>query len=195
MSAKKDGLGQIGGWIALNNDELASELEDSLFVSEGFKTYGGMAGRDLDIIATGLKEVVDYNYLNHRFSLNERLVDRISQLGIPVLKPASTHAVFIDAKSILPHIPTYQYPAQALCIALYIEGGIRSFEIGSLSSENATIELVRFCIPRRVYTEDQLNHMVRVLDKVNLKKENLGGYKLIKCGKIFRQFTAIIERA
>lgn len=194
MSAKKDGLAHIGGWIALNNDELATQLEDALFVSEGFKTYGGIAGRDLDIIAVGLKEVVDYDYLNHRFGVNERLVDQLSQLNIPVLKPVCGHAIFIDAKAFLPHIPCHQFPAQALCIAIYVEGGIRTCEIGSLASDNASIELVRFCIPRRVYTEDQLNHLVQVMKKVDSKKDTLGGFKLIRSGKIFRQFTAIIEK-
>jgi tryptophanase len=194
MSAKKDGLSHIGGWIALNNDELATQIEDNLFISEGFKTYGGMAGRDLDIVAEGLKEVIDYSYLNHRFEVNERLIEQISQMNIPVLKPVCGHAIFIDAKAYLPHIPCHEYPAQALCIAIYIEGGIRTCEIGSLSSEHATIELVRFCIPRKVYSEDQLSHVVKTLKKIKINKEKLTGYKLIKCGKVFRQFTAVIEK-
>ncbi len=194
MGAKKDGLAHIGGWIALNDDALAEKLEQHIFITEGFKTYGGLAGRDLDMIATGLAEVVEFNYLKHRFYLNEDLARKLNNLGVPVLKPVIGHAIFVDAGAFLPGICAAKFPAQALSIALYVEGGIRSCEIGSLSyGGQAPCELVRLAMPRRVYTEDQLNHVVEAFKKIIPKKDKLCGFRIVRAPTVLRQFTAVIE--
>ncbi len=158
MSAKKDGFANIGGWLALNNDELARMARSRLIVTEGFPTYGGLAGRDMEAIAKGIEEIIDESYLTYRIRSVEYVCENLEKLGIPIVKPAGGHASFIDARTFLPHIPSLQYPGQALAVALYLEGGIRSCEIGSVMygrkakghEEAAMMELLRLAFPRRV---------------------------------------------
>ncbi len=198
MSAKKDAFANIGGWLALNDDELAQNARVKLIQTEGFPTYGGLAGRDLDAIAQGLKEIIDEGYLNYRVRTNEYIVERLDALGVPVVKPAGGHAVFVDAKSWLSHIPPLQYPGQALAVALYEMGGIRGCEIGSVmfgrapdvSESPAAMELVRLAIPRRVYTQSHADYIIEVFEELAKTKDSLRGYEIIEQPKMMRHFTA-----
>lgn len=193
MSAKKDGMSNIGGWLALNDDVLAEKIEVLVTITEGFKTYGGLAGRDLDIIAVGLKEVLDENYLKHRIDTIEKLNNKLIDIGVPVFQPSGGHAIFIDAKKFLPHIPASEFPGCALGIELYIEGGIRGCEIGSLmfgDEKESPMELLRLAIPRRTYSEDQLNHIVEVFKILIKKKLNIKGLEIVKQPKFLRHFIA-----
>ncbi|MCF6343094.1 MAG: tryptophanase [Devosiaceae bacterium] len=198
MSAKKDAFANIGGWLALNDDELAQNAKTKLIQTEGFPTYGGLAGRDLDAIAQGLKEIIDEDYLRYRVRTNEYIIERLDALNIPVVKPAGGHAVFIDAKSWLSHIEPLQYPGQALAVALYELGGIRGCEIGTVmfgrapdGSENqAAMELVRLAIPRRTYTQSHADYIVEVFEELAKIKDDLKGFKIIEEPPMMRHFSA-----
>ena len=201
MSAKKDAFANIGGWLALNDDDLALNARNRLIQTEGFPTYGGLAGRDLDAIAQGLKEIVDEDYLRYRIRTNEYISEKLDALGVPVMKPAGGHAVFIDARQWLDHIPPLQYPGQALAVALYELGGIRSCEIGTVMfglgkngvEAPATMDLVRLAMPRRVYTQSHADYIVEVFEELAAIKHSLRGYRIVEQPKIMRHFTAKFE--
>ncbi|MEM9878990.1 MAG: tryptophanase [Pseudomonadota bacterium] len=197
MSAKKDAFGNIGGWLALNDDAMAEQARVHLIQTEGFPTYGGLAGRDLAALAQGLEEIVDEDYLRYRIRTNEYIIERLDAMGIPVVKPAGGHAVFIDAKAWLSHIAPLEYPGQALSCALYEIGGIRACEIGSVmfgrqpdgSEKPAHMELVRLAFPRRTYTQSHADYVVEAFAEVNAVKHALGGFKIIKEPPQMRHFT------
>jgi tryptophanase len=194
MSAKKDGMVNMGGFLAFNNKELSTPVRNLGILTEGYPTYGGLSGRDLAAISQGLKEVVQEDYLQYRIQSVKYLGDALSDLGIPVVKPIGGHAVYIDAKSMLSHIPVSQFPAQVLACALYLEGGIRGVEIGSLmfggEDKCADMELLRLTIPRRVYTQSHIDYVVEILDNINNNKDKLVGLKIIKEPPYLRHFTA-----
>lgn len=198
MSAKKDAIVNIGGWLALNDDVLADKARMRLIMTEGFPTYGGLAGRDLEAIAQGLTEVVDEDYLRYRVRTNEYIVERLDKMGIPVVKPAGGHAVFIDARAWLPHIPPLEYPGQAVACALYEVGGIRSCEIGTVmfgrqpdgTEIPAQLDLVRLAMPRRVYTQAHADYIVEVCEEIAKTSNDLRGYKIIDEPPALRHFTA-----
>ncbi len=198
MSAKKDAFANIGGWLALNDDALAAAARSRLILTEGFPTYGGLAGRDLEAIAQGLKEIIDEDYLRYRLRTCAYIGERLTALGVPIVRPTGGHAVFVDAKRLLPHIPPLQYPGQALAVALYEEGGVRACEIGSVmfgqrpdgSEAPAAMELVRLAIPRRVYTQSHADYLIEVFEAVVARKDALGGYKIVWQPPALRHFTA-----
>lgn len=198
MSAKKDAFGNIGGWLALNDDELAQRARNQLILTEGFPTYGGLAGRDLDAIAQGLKEIVDEHYLRYRVRSNAYIVERLDAMGVPVVKPAGGHAVFVDARALLPHIPPLAYPGQTLATALYELGGIRACEIGTVmfgraadgSERPAAMDLVRLAMPRRVYTQSHADYIVEVFEELLACKDRLSGFQIIEEPPAMRHFTA-----
>ncbi|SOB99628.1 tryptophanase [Rhodobacter sp. JA431] len=202
MSAKKDAFGNIGGWLALNDDDLAEQARGHLIRTEGFVTYGGLAGRDLDALAQGLSEIVEEDYLRYRIRTNEYIVERLDAMGIPVVKPAGGHAVFIDARAWLDHIPPLQYPGQALAVALYEIAGIRSCEIGTAmfgrqpdgSEKPAAMDLVRLAFPRRTYTQSHADYIVEAFEEVAAAKDSLRGYKIVKEPKLMRHFTCRFEK-
>ncbi len=197
MSAKKDGFANIGGWLALNDGELAEMARAKLIQTEGFPTYGGLAGRDLDAIAQGLVEIVDEDYLRYRIRTNEYIIERLDALGVPVVKPAGGHAVFIDARAWLKDIPPLEYPGQAVAVALYEIGGIRSCEIGTVmfgrqpdgSEIPAAMDLVRLAIPRRTYTQSHADYIVEAFEELAANMKNLRGYRISKEPKLMRHFT------
>ncbi len=202
MSAKKDAFANIGGFLAMHNEQLAQQCRNLLIITEGFPTYGGLAGRDLEAIAIGLNEVMDENYLHYRIRSIEYLTNKLIEAGIPVMQPAGGHAVYIDAKEFLPHIAVEQYPGQALACALYIEGGIRSVEIGSLMfgkydvSGNlipAHLEFVRLAIPRRVYTQSHIDYVSEVIIEVFKNRNTIKGLKIIEETPVLRHFTVKLE--
>src|SRR5438309_1458631 len=167
MSAKKDGLANIGGFLCTNDDAIAQQQKDLLILTEGFPTYGGLAGRDLEAIAVGLNEALVEDYLNYRIVSTAYLGEHISREGVPIVQPPGGHAIYIDAREFLPHIPAARFPGVALAAALYVEGGIRSVEIGTLMfGEHATMDLVRLAIPRRVYTQSHIDYVVEVILEV-----------------------------
>jgi len=198
MSAKKDPMGNIGGWLALNDDDLALQCRNLLILTEGFPTYGGLAGRDLEALAQGLKEVVSEDYLRYRIRSTAYLADALVGLGIPCLTPAGGHAVYIDAAALLAHIPALEYPGQALAVALYETGGIRSCEIGSVmfgrqpdgSERPAAMELVRLAIPRRTYTQSHIDYVIEVAERVKAQAPDLPGYRIVDEPPALRHFTA-----
>lgn len=199
MSAKKDALVNIGGFLAMNDDELAAKCRNVLIVTEGFPTYGGLAGRDLEAIAQGLEEVLEEDYLKYRIRSVEYLGERLSFLGIPILEPPGGHAIYIDAKRFAPHIPSEQYPGQSIVCELYLQGGIRAVEIGSVMFGKydkdgklipAKLELVRLAIPRRVYTQSHIDYVIEVIEEVYKKRDKLRGMKIIEEAPILRHFTA-----
>ena len=171
MSAKKDPLANIGGWLAMDDDDLAERCRNLLILTEGFPTYGGLAGRDLEAIAQGLAEAVEHDYLRYRIRSTAYLGDALHRAGIPVVRPIGGHAVYIDARTLLPHIPPLQYPGQALAVALYETGGIRGCEIGTVmfglqpdgSEQPAAMDLVRLAIPRRTYTQSHVDYAIEVV--------------------------------
>lgn len=197
MSAKKDAFGNIGGWLALNDDELAMQARNHLIRTEGFPTYGGLSGRDLEALAQGLSEIVDEDYLRYRIRTNEYIIERLDALGVPVVKPAGGHAVFIDARAWLPHIPPLHYPGQALAVALYELGGIRGCEIGTVmfgmhpdgTESPAAMDLVRLAIPRRTYTQSHADYVVEVFEELVAIKDKLTGYRIAQQPKLMRHFT------
>jgi tryptophanase len=199
MSAKKDAFANIGGFLAMRNEDLALQCRNLLVITEGFPTYGGLAGRDLEAIAIGLNEVMDENYLQYRIRSIEYLTHKLVSAGVPVMQPAGGHAVYIDAKKFLEHIPVNQYPGQALVGALYLHGGIRSVEIGSLmfgkydDQKNlvpASLELVRLAIPRRVYTQSHIDYVAEVIIEVFTKRKTIKGLVIIEEAAMLRHFTA-----
>jgi len=198
MSAKKDAFANIGGWLALNDDDMASRARDRLILTEGFPTYGGMSGRDLECIAAGLQEIVDEDYLAYRIRSIRYISDALDKIGVPVMKPAGGHAVFVDARNMLPHIAPLQFPGHALAIALYVTGGIRSVEIGSLmfgrqpdgSEKPAPMDLVRMAMPRRVYTQSHADYIIECFAEVFAKKDSLPGYGLTWEAPSMRHFTS-----
>jgi tyrosine phenol-lyase len=203
MSAKKDGLANIGGFIGINDDDLAQNVTNLLILVEGFSTYGGLAGRDLEAIARGLREVLDERYLAFRIGQVHYLGNRLLRNNVPMLKPFGGHAVYVDAKTFLPHVPQSAFPAQALVCAFYLEGGIRGVEIGSLmfaepdketgEVKYPNLELVRLAIPRRVYTMSQLRYVADVAGEVYRKREELRGLRLTYEAPFLRHFTARLE--
>jgi tryptophanase len=202
MSAKKDAFANIGGFLAMHDEELAVQCRNLLIITEGFPTYGGLAGRDLEAIAIGLEEVMDENYLQYRIRSIEYLTKKLIDAGVPVMQPAGGHAVYLDAKQFLPHVPVNQYPGQALVAALYIEGGIRSVEIGSLmfgkyDDENnlvpATMELVRLAIPRRVYTQSHIDYVAEVIIEVFKNRNDIKGLEITEEAAYLRHFTAKLK--
>jgi len=199
MSAKKDALVNIGGFLALNDDDLAAKCQAILVLGEGFPTYGGLAGRDLEAIAQGLTEVLDEEYMRYRIRSVEFIAERLVEAGVPIFEPAGGHAIYLDAKRFLPHILPEQLPGQALSVALYLEGGVRSVEIGSVmfgkwgadgKFVGAPNELVRLAIPRRVYTQSHMEYLVEVIIEVYKKRETIGGIRFDKETPILRHFTS-----
>ncbi len=202
MSAKKDAFANIGGFIALHNEDIALRCRNLLIITEGFPTYGGLAGRDLEAISIGLHEVMDEHYLQYRIRSIEYLTEKLIAEGVPVMQPAGGHAVYIDAKSFLDHIPPHQYPGQALVAALYKEGGIRSVEIGSLMFGKydangqlipAMMELVRLAIPRRVYTQSHIDYVAEVIIKVYKDRAAIKGLAITYEAPTLRHFTARLK--
>ncbi len=202
MSAKKDAFANIGGFLALNNDALATQCRNLLVITEGFPTYGGLAGRDLEAIAIGLQEVVDEHYLQYRIRSMEYLTEKLIAANVPVMRPAGGHAVYLDAKAFMDHIPVDQYPGQALVCALYLEGGVRCVEIGSLMFGKydeegalipATLELVRLAIPRRVYTQSHIDYVAEVIIAVYQKRESYKGLQIVEEAPMLRHFTAKLK--
>ena len=191
MSAKKDGISNIGGFLCTNDEELSNRKKDLLILTEGFPTYGGLAGRDLEAIAIGLREAMDIDYLNYRINSTSYLGRKIHDYGIPILMPPGGHAIYIDAGLFLPHISKEQFPGQALACALYIKGGIRSSEIGSLMfGHNSSHELVRLAIPRRTYTQSHIDYVIEIIKEVYNQRKNIKGLKIIKEPKFLRHFSA-----
>lgn len=198
MSAKKDPMGNIGGWLALNDDELAEQCRTLLILTEGFPTYGGLAGRDLEALAQGLKEVVDHDYLRYRIRSTAYLGQALLKSGVPVMRPIGGHAVYLDARALLPHIPPLQYPGQALAVALYEAGGVRGCEIGTVmfgrhpdgSETAAAMDLVRLAIPRRTYTQSHIDYVIEVCQQVAREAKDLRGYRIVAEPRQLRHFTA-----
>lgn len=199
MSAKKDGMVNTGGWIAMNNDNWAEKSRNLLIITEGFTTYGGLARRDLEAIAQGLKEVLDENYLHYRIRSTQYFGDKLTQAGVPILLPTGGHAVYLDASRFASHIPAEQFPGQSIVCELYRHAGIRSVEIGSLMfgkyNENGkhvapSMELVRLAIPRRVYTQSHIDYCIEAIIDVYNQRENLKGMKLTYESEYLRHFTA-----
>lgn len=194
MSAKKDALVNIGGFLCLNNDDWAAQARNFLILTEGFPTYGGLAGRDLDAIAVGLHEIIEEDYLQYRLRSTEYLGEKINHAGVPIVLPVGGHAVYIDAKAMLPHIPVSQFSGQSLAIELYLEGGIRGCEIGSVMfGDAAQMELVRLAIPRRVYTQSHIDYVVEVIINVYNRRESLRGMKITYQPDTLRHFTCHFE--
>ena len=198
MSAKKDGLANIGGWLALDDDAIAEQCRTLLILTEGFPTYGGLSGRDLEAVAQGLKEVVEHDYLRYRVLSTAYLGDALTRAGVPVVQPIGGHAVYLDARALLPHIEPLQYPGQALAVALYREGGIRGCEIGTVmfgrqpdgSELPGPMDLVRLAIPRRTYTQSHVDYVVEVVTAVAAKADELRGLKIVEEPPSLRHFTA-----
>jgi tryptophanase len=201
MSAKKDTFANMGGWLALNNDEWAEKARTRLIMTEGFPTYGGLSGRDMECIAIGLEEIISEDYLQYRIRSIQYINEGLDALGIPVMKPAGGHAIFIDAKKMLPHIDPLQYPGQSLAVALYIQGGIRTAEIGSFmfgrqpdgSEKPATMELVRLAMPRRVYTQAQADYIIEIFAELRNNIGEVPGLEITWEPSSLRHFTARLK--
>jgi tyrosine phenol-lyase len=198
MSAKKDALVNMGGFLAMNDEDLARHCREALIVGEGFSTYGGLAGRDLEAIAIGLREVLDEEYLKYRIRSIEYLGEGLRTLGVPFVEPPGGHGIYVDARRLLPHIPPHEYPAQALVCELYLAGGIRAVEIGSLMFgrlrngvfEPAPMELVRLAVPRRVYTQSHIDFVVEVFEDISRRLRSIRGLKLLEASEYLSHFTA-----
>jgi len=202
MSAKKDGLVNMGGFLALKNKELAVECTNVLIITEGFSTYGGLSGRDMEAIAIGLEEVFDEKYLEYRMKSTKYLGDGLEAMGVPLLLPVGGHAVYIDAARFYPQIPAHEYPGQALACQLYLKGGIRAVEIGSVMFGKydeqgelipSPMELVRLAIPRRVYTQSHIEYVLEVFRDLKNEKNEISGYKITEEPRFLRHFTAHFE--
>lgn len=202
MSAKKDALVNIGGFLALNDEQLAMNSRNLLIVTEGFPTYGGLAGRDLEAVAQGLLEIVDESYLQYRIRSVAYLGEKLVAAGVPIIEPPGGHAIYIDAKRFLPDIPAEQFPGQSIVAELYLEGGIRAVEIGSVMfgkyDKNgkfipSMMELVRLAIPRRVYTQSHIDYLIEVIVEVYKNRDKLKGYKITYEAPMLRHFTARFE--
>lgn len=194
VSLKKDGLANMGGVVTLNADDVTEQVRNREILYEGFSTYGGLSGRDMEAAAAGLEEVLDFAYLGHRVSQVAYLGEQLHAMGIPTVRPYGGHAVFVDAGALLPHIPTDQFPGHALVVALYREGGVRAVEIGSLmfggSDFAPPMELVRMAIPRRTYTQSHLDYVVEVFGKIKANREQLRGFEITYQAPFLRHFTA-----
>jgi tryptophanase len=198
MSAKKDPLANIGGWLAMRDDALAAQCRNLLILTEGFPTYGGLAGRDLEAIAVGLGECVDHDYLRYRIRSTEYLGDALVDAGVPVVRPIGGHAVYLDARALLPHVPPLAYPGQSLAVALYETGGIRGCEIGTVmfgrhpdgTETSAAMDLVRLAIPRRTYTQSHIDYVIEVCLDVAASASSLPGYRIVEEAPTLRHFTA-----
>jgi len=199
MSAKKDALVNIGGFLAMNDPDLAMKCRNLLIVTEGFPTYGGLAGRDLEAVAQGLEEVVDEHYLEYRIRSVEYLGEKLVAAGVPIIEPPGGHAIYLDAKRFLPDVPQEQFPGQSITCELYIEGGIRAVEIGSVMfgkyDDNGKLipppmELVRMAIPRRVYTQSHIDYLIEVILEVYKNRKSLKGYEITYEAPMLRHFTA-----
>jgi len=203
MSAKKDAIVNIGGFLALNGEELFQKVKNELILREGFPTYGGLAGRDLDAIATGLREGLDEDYLAYRLGQTAYLGEKLIEIGVPIVEPPGGHAIYIDAGSLLPHIPPSEFPGQALSIQLYLEGGIRGVEMGSVAFAypdpntgemiHPKMELIRLAIPRRVYTQAHMDFIIKTFEKIKENKDELRGYRITYAPELLRHFTAQFE--
>jgi tyrosine phenol-lyase len=203
FSAKKDGLANIGGFLSTNNPELAEQEKDLLILTEGFPTYGGLAGRDLEAIAVGLEEVVAEDYLEYRLASVRYLGDHITREGVPIVQPPGGHAIYIDAAAFLPQVPPLRLPGQALVAELYLAGGLRAVEIGTVmfgrhdpatgEESTAAMELVRLAIPRRVYTQSHIDYVVEVICEVWRDRDSIGGYRFTHQAHTLRHFTARFE--
>ncbi len=203
FSAKKDGLANIGGFVATNDDRLAEQERELLILTEGFPTYGGLAGRDLEAIAVGLQEVVHEDYLHYRLASVRYLGDHLTAAGVPIVQPPGGHAVYLDAAAFLPHVPPLELPGQSLAAELYLEGGVRGVEIGTVmfgrrdpeTGEDlpGPMELVRLAIPRRVYTQSHVDYVVEVITDVYHRRESIGGFRMTRQAEVLRHFTAWFE--
>ena len=194
MSAKKDGMANIGGFLCTNNDLLAQQEKNLLILTEGYPTYGGLAGRDLEAIAVGVQEALEEDYLRYRIASTAYLGNHIASQGVPIVQPPGGHAVYIDARAFLPHVPPEQFPGVALAAELYLEGGIRSVEIGSLMfGAAAKMDLVRLAIPRRVYTQSHIDYVVEIILEVWRRRERIQGLHLTYEAPFLRHFTAHLE--
>ncbi len=203
MSAKKDGIVNIGGFLALNDEELFQNVRNELIIREGFPTYGGLAGRDLDAMAVGFKEALQESYLEYRLAQTAYLAESLVERGIPIIEPPGAHAVYIDAKTLLSHIPQRELPGQALSIALYVEGAIRAVELGTVafaytdpdSGEEVLpeLDLVRMAIPRRVYTQSHMDYVIGVMEEIANNAQTLKGYQITYQAPLMRHFTAEFE--
>ena len=199
MSAKKDAIVNMGGFLGLNDENLAARARNLLIVTEGFTTYGGLAGRDLEAIAQGLDEVLDEHYLEYRIRSVEYLGERLTAAGVPILQPPGGHAIYLNAKKFLPHVPPHEFPGQSVVVELYREGGIRSVEIGSVMFgrtddsgrfQPARMELVRLAIPRRVYTQSHIDYVIEVVIESYNRRDKLKGYRIVEEAPMLRHFTA-----
>ena len=201
MSGKKDTFSNMGGWLALNDDEWAEKARTRLIMTEGFPTYGGLTGRDMECMAIGLKEIINEDYLQYRIRSIQYINQALDKLGVPVMKPAGGHAIFIDAKKMLPHIEPLQYPGQALAIALYIQGGIRTAEIGTFmfgrqpdgSEKPAPMELVRLAMPRRVYTQAHADYIIECFEELRNSIAEVPGLEIAWEPPSLRHFTAKLK--
>jgi tryptophanase len=202
MSAKKDGLANIGGFLAMRDRALARECRNLLILTEGFPTYGGLAGYDLEAVATGLEEVLEEDYLRYRLRSTAYLAEQAERAGVPTVQPPGGHALYLDARALLPHIPPAQYPAQALAVELYRTGGVRGVEIGSVmfgkpqpdgGERPAAMELVRLAVPRRTYTQSHIDYVGEVIAEVARRREALRGYRIVEQAPWLRHFTARFE--
>ncbi len=198
MSCKKDGLANIGGFLVCNDNAWAEDFRNALILREGFPTYGGLAGRDLEVIAVGLKEVLEYEYQVYRHATVEYMGRKLRERGIPFVQPVGGHAVFLDAKAMLPHVPPAQYPGIGLVNALYLAGGVRGVELGSVMfgragaegrERPAPLELVRLAFPRRVYTQSHFDYVIEVLEEVWQNRSKIPGYRITYQPKFLRHFT------
>jgi len=194
MSAKKDGMANIGGFLCTNDGILAAQEKDLLILTEGYPTYGGLAGRDLEAVAIGLQEALDEDYLRYRIASTAYLGNRLAEQGVPIVQPPGGHAIYLDARAFLPHIPLEEFPGVALAAELYLEGGIRSVEIGTLMfGAAAKMDLVRLAIPRRVYTQSHVDYVIEVVLAVWQRHEQVRGMKLTHQAPFLRHFTAYLE--
>jgi len=197
ISAKKDGLVNIGGILLIRDEKLALRADALLILTEGFVTYGGLAGRDLEALAQGLEEVVQDDYLAYRIRSTEYLGEKLIQIGYPIVEPPGGHAIYVDAGKLLPHIPPEQFPGQALVCALYREAGIRSVEVGSVmfggEGKRPDLELVRLAIPRRVYTQSHIDYVVEAAEQVYARRRELRGLRMTYEPPFLRHFTAKFE--
>ena len=203
MSAKKDAIVNIGGFLAMNDEELFVDVKNELILREGFPTYGGLAGRDLDAMAVGLREGMNLDYLTYRIGQTAYLGERLLEAGIPIIEPPGGHAIYINAQELLPHIPQTEFPGQALSIEIYLEGGIRCIELGSVAfgyTDTETgevilpaLELVRLAIPRRVFTQTHLDYVIKILSKIRDRAAEIKGYRITYEPKLLRHFTARFE--
>ncbi len=203
VSAKKDGMVNIGGLLCVNDDGLFEQIKQTLILREGFPTYGGLAGRDLEALGIGLEEGLDEDYLEYRLAQTAYLSEGLLEAGVPIIEPPGGHAVYIDAGGFLPHIPAEEFPGQALVVALYLEGGIRAVELGSVAfaydnpetgeTFRPVLELVRLAIPRRVYTRSHMDFVIKTMAEIAAKKESIRGVKIVEAPELLRHFSARFE--